>query len=92
MRSNTSFVDSNDYPKFLLSPTNLLFNSPVNTFMNQGRMTNTYSIQDNATWMKGKHEFSFGFQSQLLRTNPFNDAGIVPTYTLGIIERQHHRV
>ena len=34
--------------------------------------------------MKGKHEFSFGFQSQLLRTTPFNDAGIVPTYTLGI--------
>ncbi len=84
MRSNTSFVDSNDYPKFLLSTTNLLFNSPVNTFLNQGRTTNTYSIQDNATWMKGKHEVSFGFQSQLLRTNPFNDAGIIPTYTLGI--------
>ena len=77
-------MDSNDYPKYLLSATNLLFNSPVNTFLNQGRMTNTYSIQDNATWMKGKHEVSFGFQSQLLRTNPFNDGGIVPTYTLGI--------
>ena len=56
----------------------------MNTFLNQGRKTNTYSIQDNATWLKGKHEISFGFQSQILHATPFNDAGIVPTYTLGI--------
>src|SRR5262249_29829611 len=31
-----------------------------------------------------KHEISFGFQSQMLYVNPFNDAGILPTYTLGI--------
>ena len=35
----------------------------MNTFLNQGRKVNTYSIQDNATWLKGKHEISFGFQS-----------------------------
>ena len=56
MRSDTSFLDSNEYPKFLLSATNLLFSNPVNTFLNQGRKINTYSIQDNATWLKGKHE------------------------------------
>jgi hypothetical protein len=84
MRADTAFVVSNDYPKFLLSATNLLFSNPVNTYLNQGRKVATYSIQDNATWMKGRHEFSFGFQSQLLRAAPYNDAGIVPTYTLGI--------
>ncbi len=84
MRSDTSFLDSNDYPTSILSATNLLFSNPVNTFLNQGRKVNTYSIQDNATWLKGRHEISFGFQSQILNVAPFNDAGIVPTYTLGI--------
>lgn len=80
--TNSSFLDSNDYPKYQLA--GLLFTSPVNTFMNQGRQTNTYNIQDNANWMHGKHQISFGFQSQFLRTAPFNDAAILPTYTLGI--------
>ena len=84
MRSDTSFLDSNQYPSSILSATNLLFSNPVNTFLNQGRKVNTYNIQDNANWLKGKHEFSFGFQSQMLRLAPFNDAGIIPTYTLGI--------
>ncbi len=84
MRSNSSFLDSNDYPNYILSATNLLFSNPVNTFLNQGREVNTYSMQDNATWLKGKHEIAFGFQAQLLHANPFNDAGIVPTLTLGI--------
>jgi hypothetical protein len=82
MRSNTAFTDSNQYPAAVLS--GLLFTSPVNTFLNQGRAVNTYNIQDNANWLKGKHELSFGFQSQILHTAPYNDAGIVPTYTLGI--------
>ncbi|MEO8592095.1 MAG: TonB-dependent receptor [Candidatus Solibacter sp.] len=84
MRADTSFLDSNEYPKVLLSATNLLFSNPVNTFLEQGRKVNTYSVQDNANWMKGKHEISFGFQAQLLHVSPYNDAGIVPTYTLGI--------
>ena len=82
MRSNSSFLDSNDYPKSIVA--GLLFSSPVNTFLNQGREVNTYSMQDNATWLKGKHEIAFGFQAQLLHANPFNDGGIVPTLTLGI--------
>ena len=82
MRSNSSFLDSNDYPTSIVA--GLLFSNPVNTFLNQGREVNTYSMQDNATWLKGKHEIAFGFQAQLLHANPFNDAGIVPTLTLGI--------
>jgi Carboxypeptidase regulatory-like domain len=82
MRADTAFLDSNDYPKSIVG--GLLFSNPVNTFLNQGRKVNTYSIQDNATWLKERHEISFGFQGQLLKVSPFNDAGIIPTYTLGI--------
>jgi hypothetical protein len=82
LRSDTSFLDSNDYSKFLVG--GLIFSNPVNTFLNQGRKTNTYTVQDNATWSRQRHEISFGFQSQLLRVTPFNDAGIIPTLTLGI--------
>jgi hypothetical protein len=76
------FVVSNKYPSAIVS--GLLFNNPVNTYMNQGRNPKNTHIQDNATWLKGKHEISFGFQSMLLTVSPYNDAGIVPTYTLGI--------
>ncbi|HWD00155.1 MAG TPA: TonB-dependent receptor [Candidatus Sulfopaludibacter sp.] len=82
MRSDTSFLDSNSYPKQIVG--GLLFSNPVNTFLNQGRKVNTYNVQDSATWLKGRHEFTFGVQTQFLRTAPFNDAGIVPTYNLGI--------
>jgi len=64
--------------------TGTLFTHPTNEFLNQGRNTKTYSVQDNANWLKGKHSISFGFQSQFIRTDPYNDAGIVPSYGLGI--------
>ena len=76
------FVDSNKYPAYQLS--GLLFTDPVNTFMNQGRQTNTYNLQDNANWVKGKHAVAFGYQSSYLRIAPYNDAGILPTYALGL--------
>lgn len=77
-----NFNVSNDYSKYLLS--GLIFSNPSNTFLKQGRDTNTYTLQDNASWLKGKHEIAFGFQSQYIRTSPFNDGGILPQYTLGI--------
>jgi hypothetical protein len=82
LRSDTSFLDSNSYSKFLVG--GLVFSNPNNTFMNQGRKTNTYNVQDNANWSHGRHEVAFGFQGQILHTTPFNDAGILPTYTLGL--------
>ncbi|QOY89536.1 TonB-dependent receptor [Paludibaculum fermentans] len=77
-----TFNVSNDYSKYVVA--GLIFSNPSNTFLKQGRDTNTYTLQDNATWLKGKHEVAFGFQSQYIRTSPFNDAGILPQYTLGI--------
>ena len=79
------FTDSNKYPSYQLS--GLLFTDPVNTFMNQGRRTHTYSITDNANWVRGRHMVSFGYQSTFVRIVPFNDAGMLPTYTLGLGSR-----
>jgi hypothetical protein len=81
-RTKSSFDDSNSYPKLIAG--GLLFSNPVNTFLQQGRQTNTYPIQNNANWIKGNHQIMFGFQYQRISTAPFNDAGIIPTYTLGI--------
>lgn len=64
--------------------TGSIFTNPVNEFLPQGRNTNTYSIQDNASWLKGRHTVSFGFQSQWIRIDNFTDGGIVPSYALGI--------
>lgn len=61
-----------------------LFNNPLNTFRSQGRNTNTYNINDNATWVKGKHYVKFGMSFQSIHTSPYNDAGITPTYTIGL--------
>jgi hypothetical protein len=64
--------------------TGFVFNNPVNTFRGQGRNTNTYNLNDNATWVHGKHYMKFGFAYQSIHTAPYNDAGITPTYTIGI--------
>ena len=77
-----NFDVSAAYPKQFVA--GLLFSSPVNTFLAQGRDTNNYPIQDNATWFKGNHQVMFGYQYLKITSKPFNDAGIVPTYTLGI--------
>jgi hypothetical protein len=80
-RTRGNFVVSNKYPSSIVS--GLLFSNPVNTYMSQGRDTNNYPVQSNANWIKGRHEVRFGFQATMFYSVPFNDAGIVPTYTLG---------
>lgn len=61
-----------------------LISNPVNTFRAQGRYTDTYNLSNNANWFKGKHNIAFGFQFQNVHADPFNDAGNLPTYTLGV--------
>jgi Carboxypeptidase regulatory-like domain/TonB dependent receptor len=91
------FAVNQAYPKYLLgsyiesvtilntpSNTPLFIDNPDNTFMGQGRTTNTYNFQDNANWVKGRHNISFGAQMQKVRTAPFNDQAIVPFYNIGI--------
>ena len=85
MLASPYFTDSGQYPTYQLG--GLLFTNPVNTFMNQGRNTNTYMLQDNANWVHGKHQVQFGYQQQMVHVTPFNDSGILPTYTLGLGSR-----
>jgi len=76
------FDVSGQLPATLITGT--IFTDPQNTFLPQGRTTHTYNIQDNANWLHGHHSVSFGFQTQQVRVTPYNYAGIVPTYTLGV--------
>ncbi|MBY0374462.1 MAG: carboxypeptidase-like regulatory domain-containing protein, partial [Bryobacteraceae bacterium] len=80
-RTKSPFVTSNPVPDLLLA--GLLYTSPLNTKLPEGRDTSTYVIQDNANWIRGKHSLSFGYQGQYVRVPVYDYAGTVPTYTLG---------
>lgn len=97
LRAPASFAVTEAYPKYLIgdyteqtaigiTPPNvgLFIDNPQNTFMAQGRNTNTYNWQDNVNWVKGKHNIYFGFQSQLVHVDPYNDSYIVPIYNIGL--------
>jgi TonB dependent receptor len=77
------FIDSQTIPNLFVSGT--LYSNPVaGVLRSQGRYTNTYSLSDSASYLRGKHTIQFGYQSQWTRVQQFNDAGITPTYTLGV--------
>ncbi len=61
-----------------------LVGNPVNTFRGQGRYTDTYNFSSGANWVKGKHTMSFGMQGMRIHADPFNDAGNLPTYAIGL--------
>ena len=62
----------------------LVFSNPVDNFERQGRNTNTYTIQDNASWQRGAHSVRFGFQTQFIRSLDFGSFDVIPTYELGL--------
>lgn len=80
------FLTSYDPGKY--NVTGLIFTNPINfttTPLPQGRYTNTYTLQDNASYTRGRHNFQFGFQMQIVRIKAFNNnADLVPLYTIGI--------
>src|SRR5262249_19543568 len=80
--SSVIFETSEKFGSYLLG--GLIFSNPVNTALANGRHTNTYNLADNATYLRGKHNFQFGFQLQDIRTNPYDYSGTLPVYTLGI--------
>lgn len=81
-----NFINGAQPPAYFVGGT--IFSNPIETLLNQGRYVNTYNFLDNANWVKGKHQVSFGFQSQIVRSRSYNDGGIVPTYNLGINPNQ----
>lgn len=67
--------------------TGMVYSNPLNTFRLQGRNTDTFNMADNASYVRGRHTFNFGYQSQLIRIESYGDAGITPVYTIGISGR-----
>ena len=59
------------------------FTNPLNSFLSQGRYTNTYNWSDNASWLHGKHTISFGVQGEKVTIRAYNYASIIPSYGLG---------
>ncbi len=76
------FLTSQNFGSSIIGST--VFSTPVATFRGQGRYTNTYNYADNASYVRGAHNIQFGFQLQREYTEPYNDAGITPTYNVGI--------
>ena len=42
------------------------------SFLPQGRYTNTYQFNDNASWMWGNHALQMGGSWQRIHVNPYN--------------------
>jgi hypothetical protein len=60
-----------------------LVTNPEPSFQSQGRNTDYWNLQDNATWTRGNHALRFGGMAQLYRIEALNFAGVTPTYSLG---------
>jgi hypothetical protein len=60
-----------------------LISNPIQNFLKQGRVPTTYDTMDNFTWVRGNHLLRFGGIHRSVPLFTFNDAGILPTYTLG---------
>ncbi|MBK7601707.1 MAG: hypothetical protein IPJ07_25535, partial [Acidobacteria bacterium] len=54
------------------------------TFLKPGRFTRYSNYQDNAEWNFRSHSIRFGGQLQFQDVDAYNEAGIVPTFNLGI--------
>lgn len=60
-----------------------LMTNPIQNFLQQGRAPRNHDIIDNLTWVKGNHVFKFGTSARMIRILNFNDAGIVPQFSVG---------
>jgi hypothetical protein len=56
---------------------------PISNYGNQGRAVATWGFQDNASYVAGRHNLQFGFQTQLVRIKSYIEYGSVPTVYLG---------
>ncbi len=81
-KSDVPFDRTDDTPAFFMTFATGMPTFPENTFLSQGRNTYGYNLQDNVDWVKGNHSFKFGGQLQFFGVDAYNDAGIVPSYTV----------
>jgi Carboxypeptidase regulatory-like domain/TonB dependent receptor len=61
-----------------------LVTNPESTFLFQGRDTKVYTLQDNADYLRGNHNFSFGVQSQFNTVLRLNRGGVLLSSTLAV--------
>jgi hypothetical protein len=80
-RGGPVFLRTNPEPANFITPT--LISNPETTFLDQGRFTKYYNIQDNADYIRGNHSIRFGGQLQTFDINSFVQFGTVPTFALG---------
>jgi hypothetical protein len=81
------FNDTQTPPSYILGipnggDNNPLFSNPVNTFLTQGRTTNTYNLSDDAAWQHGRHYVQFGFHFQHIGVESSDLANTIPTFNL----------
>jgi len=77
------FLDTQTIPNYFI--TGATYSNPVSGVLRtQGRNTDTYHYSDNASWVHAAHTFQFGYQMQDTRIETYNDAGITPSYGLGL--------
>ncbi|MEP7364951.1 MAG: TonB-dependent receptor [Acidobacteriota bacterium] len=80
--SPSTFVSDTQFADKIV--TGFVFSNPLNTFRSQGRYTDTYNLQDNASYTRGRHQIQFGYQYQGIRVDNYNEAGTIPTYNIGV--------
>lgn len=81
--SNPRFYNNETFPLGYRLSLGGGFSNPVRNFLNQGRDTRNLDIMDHISWVKGNHTVKVGGSVRLTRVDQFNDAGTIPTYTLG---------
>jgi Carboxypeptidase regulatory-like domain len=83
VRLPVEFLTNQAAPKFFATNASSIFSSPINEILPSSRSTQNYSLQDNATWVRGRHTIQFGFQTTLFRNPNIDYSNTVPAYTLG---------
>jgi hypothetical protein len=76
----TIFASTTAYPSSFID--GMAWSNPVNEFLPQGRFTDTFHINDGATWVHGRHTIQFGFQSERVRVNVYDFGGTIPDYVV----------
>ncbi|HJQ31555.1 MAG TPA: TonB-dependent receptor [Pyrinomonadaceae bacterium] len=88
-RSEPFFQESGIQPDYVFSSAQSqgantlagIITNPQGSFRSQGRNTDYWNVQDNATWAHGNHSFRFGGQLQAYKIVALNFAGTTPVYT-----------
>jgi hypothetical protein len=81
-RTTPSFLNTETFPEGnrLTFP---ISTNPTQNFLQQGRVPTNYDFIDNASLVRGEHVIRFGGVGRIVKVDVFNDAGTLPTYTLG---------